>query len=506
MNRKPRFIMNRHLRTPFAGLTSLGSASFSIPARVPLRFVFSVASLAVSLSVFDSPVEAAEEAGHGRPNIVFVLADDLGWSDINCFDSLQRGFYETPHIDKLASQGMQFTSAYTNGANCSPTRAALMSGQYYPHQPVYHVGRPSRGKLIPAENGRFLPLEKQTIAESLKRADYATGFIGKWHIGDPPRRGPRQQGFDLNIGGYNAGNPRGWDGEYHRPNNNPYIDDAGDDEYLTDYLTRKAVSFIEDHADERFYLQLSYYTPHTPLQAPPERVKKYRQKEGEQGHDHPVYAAMIESLDRGVGQLMQAIDRLQLRDNTIFIFYSDNGGCGGYGFLGHAKNNITSNAPLKSGKGSFYEGGIRVPLVVRWPARIAAGSTSDEPVISIDFYPTFLEAAGLSRPEDYLLDGESLMPLFADAEATLPRDVLYWHFPGYPNAAWRTSPVSVIRSGAWKLMKFYETGDLQLYNLEDDIGEQYDLAEAEPARRDELHQRLTNWLDTNDAPLPRRKP
>jgi arylsulfatase A-like enzyme len=348
-------------------------------------------------------------------------------------------------------------------------------------------------------------LEKIVIAEALKAAGYATGFIGKWHIGDPPDAGPRQQGFDVNIGGYGAGNPGGWQGGYFRPDNNPYIDDARPDEYLTDYLTRKAVSYIEDHAEEPFYLQLSYYTPHSPFQAPKERIGKYRKKPGVGGHNHPVYAAMIESLDTGVGRLMETLDRLELAQDTIFIFYSDNGGRGGYEFLGHGNNDVTSNAPLKSGKGSFYEGGIRVPLIVRWPEKIRPGTSCAEPVISIDFYPTFLDAAGLESPSDYLLDGLSMVPLFQDPRASLQREALYWHFPGYPNAAWRTSPVSVIRSGPWKLMKFYETNELKLFNLDDDLGEQHNLSDRQPEQRDMLHKRLTEWLQDNKAPLPKRR-
>lgn len=444
-------------------------------------------------------------ARENRPNIVFILADDLGWADVNCFDPLNRNFYETPHIDSLAAQGMKFTHAYSNGANCSPTRAALLSGQYYPHQPIYHVGTPGRGAMIPAENGRFLPLEKVTIAERLKQAGYSTAFVGKWHIGDPPQTGPLQQGFDLNIGGYGAGNPGGWKGGYFSPNNNPHIETARPDEYLTDLLTREAVSFIEQNAEKPFYLQLSYYTPHSPFQAPAERVQKYRSKPGVGGHSHPVYAAMIESLDLGVGNLMQALERLGIAENTIVIFTSDNGGRGGYEFIGHGDNDVTSNAPLKSGKGSFYEGGIRVPLIVRWPNKIRKATRCDEPVISIDFYPTLLQAAGLKKQDDYLLDGANLMPLLLGRQNELSRDSLIWHFPGYPNAAWRTSPVSVIRSRNWKFMKFYESGELKLFDLAEDPGEQQNLVEERPELRDQLHEKLERWLRKTDAPMPKKK-
>lgn len=440
-----------------------------------------------------------------QPNIVFVLADDLGWTDINCFDPLHRDYYETPNIDRLAKEGVKFIQAYTNAANCSPTRAALISGQYYPHQPIYHVGNSPSGKMISAPNAHELPADKITVAEALKEAGYQTALIGKWHIGAPPVTGPEQQGFDINIGGYNMGNPGGWEGGYFQPNNNPYIHDAKEGEYLTDYLTRKAIGFIEEHQNQPFYLQLSYYTPHTPLQAPEHLIKKYQQKEGADGHDNPVYAAMIESLDKGVGQLMNKLDDLGIAENTIFIFYSDNGGVGGYGYLNHAKDNITNNSPLKSGKGAFYEGGIRVPLIVRWPKVIEAGTQSEEPVIGIDFFPTFLEAAGIEKPENYLLDGVSLITLFENPDATLDRHALYWHFPGYPNVTWRTGPVSVIRQGSWKLIKFYETNHVELYNLSQDISEQYNLAEEQPKVRDKLQTQLETWLVQNQAPMPQKR-
>ena len=468
-----------------------------------IRYPLAASMLAMALTALLTA--GALSAETQPPNIVFVLVDDLGWSDVGCYDPLERGFYETPHIDRLAEQGVRFTQAYTNGANCAPTRAALMSGQYYPNQPIYHVGSPSQGKMLPATNAHSLPLDKITIPEALRAAGYTSAHLGKWHLGDPPDKGPVQQGFDLNIGGYSAGNPNAWPGQYFEPNNNPFIDDAEPGEYLTDYLTRKAVEFIETHREGPFFLYLSYYSPHTPLQAPPERVRKYRQKQGRGGHDHPVYAAMIESLDMGVGQLLAAVDRLGIADNTIFIFYSDNGGDGSYRDLGRPHNGITDNSPLKSGKGSFYEGGIRVPLIIRWPAVIEPNTTSEAVVTSIDFYPTFLEAAGLQPPDDYLLDGLSMLPLFHDPAASLDREAIYWHFPGYPNVAWRTSPVSVIRSGDWKLKKFYEDDRLELYHLENDIGEQHNLADRHPEQRRHLQQMLEDWLTEHSAPLPRHR-
>lgn len=438
-----------------------------------------------------------------RPNIIVILADDLGWADVGSFDPKRRGFYQTPNIDALASQGMRFTQAYTNGANCAPTRAALLSGQYYPRQPIYHVGTSGRGKMIPAPNATDLPLEKVTIAEALKRGGYASGFIGKWHIGSPGSTGPVEQGFDLNVGGYLAGNPGAWEGGYFRPNNNPFIDDAAEGEYLTDYLTRKAVAFVERHRAGPFYLQLSYYTPHTPLQAPEDRRRKYLEKAPRGGHHDATYAAMIESLDRGVGEIMAVLDRLRLADRTLVVFLSDNGGSGGYHDLGREDNGITDNSPLKAGKGSFYEGGIRVPLIVRWPGVVPPGTESAEPVIGIDLYPTLLDAAGLEAPSGYVLDGVSLMPLLRDPGAWLGARNLYWHFPGYPNSPWRTSPVSVVRSDRWKLMKFYEDGRVELYDLEEDIGEQRNLAGDRPMERQRLQRDLERWLEMHDAPMPR---
>lgn len=473
----------------------------AVVSRVKFIFYFCLAGFCLFLlTSFYSSIVAQPDS---RPNIVFIMADDLGLTDINSFDPLKRTFYETPHIDKLSDQGMKFLQAYTNAANCAPTRAALVSGQYYPNQPIYHVGDSGPGDMIPAENAHELPTEKITEAEALQQAGYKTALIGKWHLGDPPEYGPQQQGYDVNIGGYGAGNPGSWDGEYFEPNNNPHISDAREGEYLTDYLSRKAIEFIRDHKEEPFYLNLSYYTPHSPFQAPKKLVEKYKQKEPEGGHFHPTYAAMIEILDTNVGKIMTALDEYGIAENTVVIFYSDNGGRGGYGFLGREDANYTDNSPLKGGKGTYYEGGIRVPLIIRWPSQITPGTTSKEPVISIDFYPTYLDIAGVKKPKNYTLDGKSIAPLFANPDHSLNRKSLFWHYPGYPNNPWRTTPVSAVRSGHWKLLKFYETNDLKLYNLQEDIGEENNLADSNPQKRDELKKLLENWLDETNAPLPR---
>jgi arylsulfatase A-like enzyme len=455
--------------------------------------------LGLTLVIAAAEPAAAEDRAE-RPNIVFIIADDLGWADINSFDLMDRGFYETPNIDRLARQGMKFTQAYANAANCAPSRAAILSGQYYPNQPVYHVGSPSQGKLIPVPNTSVLPAEKITMAEALAPAGYTSALVGKWHSGPSPDNGPLAQGFDVDVGG-----EFGWYVDYMDPNDNAKIDDARPGEYLTDYLTRKATDFIQEHKDQPFFLKLSYYSPHSPFQAPESRVKKYKDKLPRGGHHMPTYAAMIESLDRGVGQVMKTLKKTGLTENTIVVFFSDNGGRGSYLRMGYDRDHVTSNAPLKGGKGSFYEGGIRVPLIVRWPGVTPAGTVCDEPVIGIDFYPTFLEAGDIAPPDDYLLDGQSLVSLLRDPNATLDREAMYWHFPGYPNAAWRSTPVSVIRSGPWKLMKFYEGPTLELYNIDKDPGEYHNLAKKRPKVRQRLHQRLQSWLQRHDAPLPKRR-
>ncbi|MEF8796387.1 MAG: sulfatase [Salinivenus sp.] len=448
-----------------------------------------------------------------RPNVVFILVDDLGYTDINSLAPHPDQYYETPNITRLAGQGMTFTNAYTNAANCAPSRAALMSGQAYPLQPVYTVNSGARGdaedrRLVPAENETTLPVGKRTIAERLRQAGYATAFMGKWHLGAPPTAGPRQQGFDVNVGGTEMGHPM-WEGAYFRPNNNPEITGAEEGEYLTDYLFRKATDYIRRHQGEPFYLQLSPYSVHTPMQAPDGRVAHFKQKAPVSGHNNPTYAAMIKSVDRGVGRVMRTLRALDLRENTILIFYSDNGGLGGYRSIGLENNGITDNAPLRGGKGSFYEGGIRVPLIVRWPGVVRPGTTTDEPVIGTDVYPTLLEAAGAEPPEGYTLSGTSFLPVIKNAGATLQREDLYWHFPGYLQAygpgLWRTSPVSVIRVGDWKLLKFYEGPRVELYNLAEDLGETNNLADERPEKREQLLTRLNEWLQARDAPLPTPK-
>ncbi|MEJ2050804.1 MAG: sulfatase, partial [Calditrichota bacterium] len=351
-----------------------------------------------------------------KPNFVFILVDDLGWKDVGFMGS---EYYETPVIDRLASQGMHFTNAYSNAPNCAPTRACLLSGQYGPRHGVYTVGTAERGdtrlrKLIPTPNKTTLDSDIITIAEALKPAGYVSASIGKWHLGDDPKLGPVSQGFDVNIGGdHNGHPPAGYFSPYHLPN----LDNAPQGEYLTDRLTNEALRFIERNQDHPFFLYLPHYAVHKPVQAPESIVEKYRNKPGSHGQNNPEYAAMIESVDTNIGRILHTLEELHLAENTVVVFFSDNGGHG----------NVTSMEPLRGSKGMIYEGGIRVPLIVRWPGRISSGTVCKVPVIGLDFYPTILEMAGVDLP-DQVLDGESLVPLLRGGQQ-LRRDAIFWHFP-----------------------------------------------------------------------------
>jgi len=449
-----------------------------------------------------------------KPNIVFILADDLGWRDTAVYGS---NYYETPNIDKLAAQGMRFTS-YHNCQNCAPTRAALMTGQYGARTGVYTVGGVDRfdwrsRPLRPVDNQTKLPLDKITIAQALKAAGYATGMFGKWHLGDEAARHPLARGFDEAI----VSMGRHFDFE-----TNPKTD-YPPGEYLADFLTDKATDFIRRHKEEPFFLYLPHYGVHAPHQAKEEWVEHFKPKAAVGGHHDPTYAAMIASVDESVGRVMALLDELKIADNTVLIFSSDNGGVGGYDRDGglicdnaakrksklQGKDSdmhcITDNVPLRSGKGSLYEGGTRDPFLVRWPGVTAPGTTNGTPAIHVDLYPTLLEIAGANPPANYPLDGESLVPLFRDVAASLKRDAIYQHFPGYLGAGlgqWRTTPVGTIQSRDWKLMEFFEDSRLELYNLRDDIGETNNLAMQMPEKTKELHAKMLAWREAIHAPMP----
>lgn len=439
----------------------------------------------------------ASSATPEKPNIIFILADDLGYTDVASFGSK---YYETPNIDKLAAQGMKLTNHH-HCQNCQPTRAALMSGQYAPRTSVYTVGGIGRFEwetrpLRPVDNADKLPLEKQTVAQSLKGAGYVTGLFGKWHLGEDAAHHPAARGFDEAIVSM---------GRHFDFNTNPKVD-VPKGAYLADFLTDKAVDFIRRHKAEPFFLYLPHFGVHSPFQAKVDLIARFKDKAPVGGHHDPTYAAMIASVDESVGRVMATLDELQLADNTVLIFASDNGGVGGYVREGIKKaGDVTDNAPLRSGKGSLYEGGTRVPFIVRWPGVTKAGSSCDVPTVHVDLFPTLAEIGKAAAPEGQPLDGESLVPLLRDPAASLRREAIYQHFPGYLGAGtgtWRTTPVGLIQSGEWKLMEFFEDGRLELYHLKNDIGEQKNLAAEMPEKAQELKAKMLAWREAVKAPMP----
>lgn len=458
--------------------------------------LFSILSALVPMSAgLTGTAAVAAEPARG-PNIIFIMADDLGYTDVGCFGSR---YYETPNIDRLAQQGMKLT-AHHHCQNCAPTRAALMTGQYGARTGVYTVGGIdrfdwSKRPLRPVDNVTQLPLDRDLISGQLKSAGYATAMFGKWHLGERGDHHPGRRGFDEAIVS---------DGRHFDFDTNPKTE-YPKGQYLADFLTDRAVDFITRHKDQPFFLYLPHFGVHSPHQAKPELIAKFKDKPAVGGHNNPTYAAMIASVDESVGRIMTTLDELKLADNTVLIFTSDNGGVGGYVREGvKAGGDITDNAPLRSGKGSLYEGGTRVPFIVRWPGVTAAGTACDVPTIHVDIFPTLLEIGQGKQPRQ-VLDGESLVPLFRDAAATLKRPAIYQHFPGYLGAgadSWRTTPVSLIQQGDWKLMEFLEDGRLELYNLRDDISESKNLSTTNPEKTQKLFEELKAWRQQIHAPMP----
>lgn len=440
---------------------------------------------------------AAVSQAADKPNIIYILADDLGWTDLACQGSK---YYETPNIDRLAAQSLRLTN-YHNCQNCQPTRAALLSGQYAPRTGTYTVGGIDRfhwqsRPLRPVDNVQNLPLEKVTIAQTLKQAGYATALFGKWHLGNGAEHHPGRRGFDEAI----VSNGRHFDFDTSPKTDYPQ------GQYLADFLTDKAVDFIRRQKDGPFFLYLPHFGVHSPYQAKAELIARFKNKPGVGGHKDPVYAAMIASVDESVGRITALLDELQIADNTVVIFSSDNGGVGGYVREGVKQaGDVTDNTPLRSGKGSLYEGGTRDPFIVRWPGKTKPGTTCDVPAIHVDVFPTFAQIGGAQLPSGQVLDGESLVKLFENPQAKLEREAIYQHFPGYLGAGgggWRTTPVSLIQAGDWKLMEFLEDGRLELYNLKDDIGETNNLANTMPDKARELHGKLVAWRKEINAPMP----
>ncbi len=451
-----------------------------------------------------------DEEPSRRPNIVFILVDDLGWSDVGCYGS---DLHETPNIDKLASRGMRFTDAYAAAPVCSPTRASIMTGKYPArlHMTIWYessANPPQNRRLIPPVTQGNMPHEQVTIAEVLKKAGYFTAHVGKWHLGNASHY-PETQGFDVNIGGtfwgapttffYPYGGTSRWGGEFRYV---PHLEFGNEGEYLTDRLTDEALRIIDKSKDKPFFLNLCYHTVHTPIEGKPELVEHYKKKvKPDMHHQNYEYATMVHSLDENVGRILTRISELGIADNTVVIFFSDNGG-----YINRYETKaVTDNHPLRSGKGSLYEGGTRVPLIIRWPGVTKAGSLCSHPVISTDFYPTILDMTGLDGDPKHNadMDGLSLVPLLKKPTAGLKRKALYWHYPHYYPT---TSPVSSIRQDDWKLIEYFEDNHVELYNLKKDIGEKNNLAEKMPKKTEELRKLLHSWRKAVDAQMPVKNP
>ena len=455
----------------------------------------------------------------GMPNILFIVIDDMGWKDLSCYGS---SFYETPNLDKLAKEGMCFTDAYAACPVCSPTRASIMTGKYPANIEVTNYiaaenEHPSKGKLIDAPYIDHLPLEEKSLAAALREGGYQTWHVGKWHLGGRSFY-PDRHGFDVNIAGSHWGRP------------SPYgietLEDGPEGEYLTDRLTDEAIKLIRTRDKSRpFFLNLWYYAVHTPIECKEEYIKKYQKKKIEAGYDKvdefeegehfpcdhkkhlrvkrriiqsdPVYAAMVENLDANIGYVLNTVKEAGLEKEMLIIFTSDNGG------LSTAEGSPTCNAPLSEGKGWMYEGGVRVPLIIKWPEIVKGGSVCSVPVTSPDFYPTFLDAAGLPPNSEQHADGISLLPLLEGGNS-IGREATYWHYPHYGNQG--GTPGSSIRMGDYKLIEFFEDGHTELYNLNEDMSEENDISGIEPERVRIMREMLAKWREVMEAKIPEKNP
>ena len=480
-----------------------------------------------------------------QPNIIFILIDDMGARDLGCYGST---FYETPNIDTLAAEGMLFTDAYAACPVCSPTRASILTGRYPVSVGVtdwidsQHGIHPAKGSLVDAPYIDHLPPELPNLARELSARGYATWHVGKWHLGDEPYW-PEKQGFDVNVGGWTVGAPTHG---YFSPWHFPTLSESPDGTYLTDRLTDESLDLIRTRDTERpFYLNLWYYSVHTPIQAKDELIAKYEEKAQRLGLDtqasivegayhpaehkqhkrikrriiqsDPVYAAMIETLDTNIGRVLATLDEEGIADNTMVIFTSDNGG------LSTAEGTPTSNLPLAEGKGWMYEGGVREPLLLRWPGRTAAGTTNDTVVTSPDFMPTLLEAVDASAGGDDAtaaesaagagdgdsrlpggIEGTSILPVLTGEIERLDRGPVFWHYPHYGNTG--GTPGTSVRDGRYKLIEFHEDGHVELFDLEADPGEHHELSAELPEVRDRLHRALREWRRSVEARMPEPNP
>ena len=431
-----------------------------------------------------------------QPNIILINIDDLGWADLGYHGST---YYETPNIDRLHHMGISFQNAYAGASNSAPSRASMLTGLYPPRHGVYTVNPTERGnasdrKLIPCANNRVVPDSFVLLPEALKAAGYQTCHIGKWHVTEDPLH----SGMDTNIGGTKAGHPK----TYFSPYKNPALKDGPQGENLTDRLAAEAVNYIDTISkDKPFFLYYATFAVHTPLQAKQALIEKYKQKQPTKAHNNPIYAAMIETMDQAVGNVMEAVERNGIAENTLIVFTSDNGGV----------YHISRQWPLRAGKGSFYEGGIREPLIIYMKGKYEGGITHKVPVSQLDFYPTFAEMAGAKL--SFKPDGLSLLPLLNEGKTDYLRDrTLYWHFPAYLESVngdnegrdplFRSRPVSVIRQGDWKLIENFEDGALELYNMKKDPSERTNIKDKYPKITKSLHKQLKKWRKETKAPVP----
>ncbi len=441
-------------------------------------------------------------------NFVFFLIDDLGWADVGCNNP--DTFYETPNIDRLAREGMRFTDGYAACPVCSPTRASIMTGKYPVRVGItdWIPGENRSAKLRAVPNADRLELREETIAEALRAAGYRTGFVGKWHLGAEGFY-PEQQGFESNAGGCNWGSPQKG---YFAPWGMPTLSESSKGTHLDDRLTEEAEKWLAEHQGQPFYLQFCHYTVHRPIQAKPELVEKYRaklaarpgQEEVKLTAEHdvfnretqndPVYAAMVENMDASIGRVLRKIKELGLEERTVVIFMSDNGG------LSTVKNAPTSNRPFRAGKGWLYEGGIREPLIIKWPGVTRPGSVCRHPVVSTDFYPTLLTMAGLPLKPEQHRDGVSLAPLLEGKKQELAPRPIFWHYPHYHGSGHR--PAGAVRFGDFKLIEFFEDMRVELFHLKDDIAEKNDLSARMPEKTAELRRLLHDWRSRTGARMP----
>lgn len=462
-----------------------------------------VVSIALSMAL-TQPTGTKSVSGPAKPNVILFLVDDLGWTDLGVYGS---DLYQTPNIDSLARTGIRFTDAYSACTVCSPTRASLMTGKYPARLRCtdWIVGyKKPFAKLAIPDWTMYLPLSEYTLAEALKDDGYVTAHIGKWHLGETENYWPENQGFDLNRGGWKMGQPNAQGGGkgYFSPYNNPRLADGPEGEFLTERLAHEASQFIRASKGKPFFLNYWLYQVHTPLQAKKETIDKYKAivKEGSH-HTNPTYAAMVEHMDDALGSVIKILRETRQYDNTILIFYSDNGGLRG----NQNRQQITNNFPLRSGKGDVFEGGVRVPLIISWPAQIKQGRICQVPVISPDIYPTILSLTGGHIKSDLspTIDGIDLRDLILKNKQPA-RKALFWHYPHYHTEG--AKPYSAVRMGDWKLVEVFEEDSLQLFNLKKDIGESQNLTAQYPAKTKELYTALRTWREQVNAQMPMPNP